>query len=368
MEHKPFPRAEERTHHERCPLCGHERLRPLGTPFRHGDTPVPYSRCLRCDLIFMTEMPSQAWYNGLYQSEFWEVKQTKKTNAGKGQARHQVRKEATWAEKFIHVLDGLGFARERPRPRILEIGCAYGMIGKLIAEHFGGEAMGVEPSDSARAFAEAYTGVAPFKTNMDGVIAGEEAEIFDLVLFSHVLENIIDPVAALRAARRLLKPKGLLLIDTPNNFVRRSWHIHHPYCFTPVSIRYLLGTAGFALESRRIWSRPKYVLGRGIYITLVARKGDEAACQAELVPSTGGDDLRRALGYLSFCLFNRSYGAKLNGMLARRAWPIDSLHQAAVDRVLAAAEGGSEGAARGETTATREALLGAPGEGSSEAG
>ena len=329
MPHKPFPNDESLVYKSECPLCAGSSLADLGTPVSHESTPLHYNRCKRCNLIFMNPRPDQEWYNHLYQTEFWEVKKEKKNF--KGQIKHQVRKEALWAEKFITALKDLGFG-EKQRPHVLEIGCAYGLIGKLVAGHFSGLAFGVEPNDAARSFAERVTGVQVFAENMDQVVATAKHDLFDLIIFSHVLENIVEPLAALQAARRLLKSDGLLLIDTPNNFVRRSWHIHHPYCFTRPSLQTLLNRAGFAVKMARSWSRPKYVVGPN-YLTVVAHKEESPE-----TPSFSAWDmgLRQAVGWLAYSVCQRGSLGRLNQALAGKAWTPGKDSQKEIDRILSA--------------------------------
>lgn len=328
MRHKPFPKNDELIVHVRCPLCGGESLADLGTPVSHESTPIHYHRCRKCDLIFMNPCPTQAWYNDLYQAEFWEVKEHKENK--RGQIKHQIVKEALWAEKFIAILDSIDFGKKRPAPEILEIGCAYGVIGKRISQHYKGSAWAVEPSDLAREFAEKITGVNIYARNMDQVMQADETDRFDLIIFSHVLENITEPQKAIAAVRRLLKPDGVLLIDTPNNFVRRSWHIHHPYCFTLPSLKQLLAMAEMGILVARTWSRPKYVISP-IYLTIIAGKMDVP--EHDKMPEWKLH-LKKISGYMWFQLFNRGPVGKLNGLVARKTWAPSEAGKQEITRVL----------------------------------
>jgi 2-polyprenyl-3-methyl-5-hydroxy-6-metoxy-1,4-benzoquinol methylase len=41
-------------------------------------------------------------------------------------------------------------------------------------------------------------------------------KLFDLITINHVLEHIIDPIVFLRNACRLLKPNGMIYLETPD--------------------------------------------------------------------------------------------------------------------------------------------------------
>ena len=332
MPHKPFPGTADLVHHQTCPFCDSHRLTSLGTPVEHESTPLNYHQCNRCRLIFMNPRPNQSWYNDLYQNEFWEVKKEKKT---RGAAKFQVIKEGLWAEKLIHFLDRMDFVTRNPAPKILEIGCAFGVIGKLVAEHYGGESHGVEPSDSARQFAQDITGVNMFCETMDDVIDSQEDSVFDLVIFSHVLENITRPDEALAAVHRLLKPNGILLIDTPNNFCRRSWHIHHPYCFTLPALKALLSKSGFELEHHKTWSRPKF-LASPVYLTVGAVKSDSISCFFKEEPLL--NQVHRMVGYCAFNFLCRGPLKRINTGGARRMWRLNANHRIRTKEIFKSAK------------------------------
>ena len=80
---------------------------------------------------------------------------------------------------------------------------------------------------------------------------------FDGVVFSHVIEHLVDPLAALRDAARLLKPGGKMFCEVPNNESRiahqsrLSWeHLdipRHINFFGEASLRRLVVKAGLSV-------------------------------------------------------------------------------------------------------------------------
>lgn len=90
----------------------------------------------------------------------------------------------------------------------------------------------------------------------------EEAELplaaFDAVTMNHVIEHVVDPLAALRACARVLQPDGRLVAVTPNwhSLLHRrfgaSWmHLdppRHLWLFTPQSLAACAQQAGLRVE------------------------------------------------------------------------------------------------------------------------
>jgi 2-polyprenyl-3-methyl-5-hydroxy-6-metoxy-1,4-benzoquinol methylase len=98
--------------------------------------------------------------------------------------------------------------------RVLDVGCAEGAFGESLKKSRGIEVWGVEPVKSAAAAA---------KTKLDRVIEGvfgPETALpegtFDCILFNDVLEHMLAPEMALRYARDLLAPGGVVVASIPN--------------------------------------------------------------------------------------------------------------------------------------------------------
>ncbi|MFO0848050.1 MAG: class I SAM-dependent methyltransferase [Gemmataceae bacterium] len=150
--------------------------------------------------------------------------------------------------------------------RVLDVGCGDGSIARLIRELRQAEVIGVEPSPD-RARQAAGHGLTVFPTAFP---APELAEcgLFDVVLFADVLEHLVDPVAALRAAAGYLKPGGRVSISMPNvthwtirwdllngRFDYRATGLMdatHLRWFTRASAFRMVEAAGFTVESYQV--------------------------------------------------------------------------------------------------------------------
>ena len=169
---------------------------------------------------------------------------------------------------------------ELPRKRgemLLDVGCGDGLFLYFLQEK-GWHVLGVEPGLSR----SAARGNLPI-TIFTGYLrdANLASDSFDVLRFHHSLEHMLDPLAELREARRILKPGGLLTITVPNieslpaRILGRHWsnlnlpqHIWH---FRPYTITKLLERVGFQdIKVHRVasWTPLKFDSRGGLKLPL----------------------------------------------------------------------------------------------------
>jgi 2-polyprenyl-3-methyl-5-hydroxy-6-metoxy-1,4-benzoquinol methylase len=148
--------------------------------------------------------------------------------------------------------------------RMLDVGCADGAFGEALKKTREIEIWGVEPTKSAAATA---------KVKLDRVVEGVfdrqtvlPPKSFDCILFNDVLEHMFAPELALRYARELLTPGGVVVASIPNIrsfptvwqlIFHARWEYQdagvldrtHLRFFTKSSIVDMFEREGFALES-----------------------------------------------------------------------------------------------------------------------
>ena len=140
--------------------------------------------------------------------------------------------------------------------RLLDVGCGEGGFLEW-ARAAGWEPVGVEPDPAAVAAAQSR-GLTVHAGTVEALRS--EASSFDVVTLSHVLEHVHDPRALLESIRNLLKPNGLLWLDTPNisSIGRRlfgpTWlgldPPRHLVLFNHSTLRALLESLGFTVIRR----------------------------------------------------------------------------------------------------------------------
>ncbi len=136
--------------------------------------------------------------------------------------------------------------------RWLDFGCGNGGLVRYLREHSGARAEGFE--EGAIAAAARARGVPILdREELDG-----HAGAFDVVTAIEVLEHTLDPVAELRAMRRLLAPGGLLFLTTGNSapfadrLDRWSYVVPeiHISLFAPSTLAHAMREAGLRPEQR----------------------------------------------------------------------------------------------------------------------
>ena len=98
---------------------------------------------------------------------------------------------------------------ESQKARILDIGAGVGDF-LSVCKNDGWETIGIEPSEKARNIAKSK-GVS-FVENLSEL----EDNSFDIISMWHVLEHVPDLKHQIKELKRLLKPKGTIIIAVPN--------------------------------------------------------------------------------------------------------------------------------------------------------
>ncbi|MFT0533283.1 class I SAM-dependent methyltransferase [Castellaniella hirudinis] len=148
--------------------------------------------------------------------------------------------------------------------RVLELGCAAGAMSVVLTRHYQCQLIGLE-ADPAAAEAARAQGIDARVADLESPdwAAGLADAAFDAILAADVLEHLHDPLACLRQLRRLLSPRGHLIVSVPNiahsgvlaallcdAFPYRDTGLldrTHVHFFTRDSLRQMLLQAGFAV-------------------------------------------------------------------------------------------------------------------------
>lgn len=179
--------------------------------------------------------------------------------------------------------------------RVLDVGCGYGGLGRMLRARGVAQVCGVEINpDAASRLEGVYADYWIGDVEQVNLPAGIEA--FDCIVFADVLEHLRDPWGTLKRYLQWLKPGGEIVVSIPNvrniallyNLVLRGrWRYEesglldrtHLRFFTRAEILELLADTGLEIELIRE-NREKLSLARRILAApVLALIPDLGVCQ-----------------------------------------------------------------------------------------
>lgn len=239
---KPWP-ADGLEAIEHCPVCGHAQRELLHADltdrvFNVAPGSWALYRCTACESAYLDPRPNPATIGLAYADYYTHTAEDAPEALPKNPL---VRQLHAWVNDYINARYGLARApasfggrwlvplvpsfrakadtkmRHLPKPppeggRLLDVGFGNGGFLKLAVE-MGWQAEGIDFDPKAVEVAKARG------LNVRCASAADlsaQHEQFDIITLSHVIEHVHDPITLLNDLYRLLKPGGVLWLETPN--------------------------------------------------------------------------------------------------------------------------------------------------------
>ncbi|HUF48540.1 MAG TPA: class I SAM-dependent methyltransferase [Vicinamibacterales bacterium] len=275
---------------QRCALCATQETRALNLESRLARIPFGgrIVACTGCGLRRVDPQPTAAQLEALYLDAVDAYRE-----AGLDYVGGTTSAPAYLLERIEELERRLGSPG-----RLLDVGAGAGTLLQLASDR-DWAVVGTERSAASAASLRARG----FDIRLGDLSnAGWPDGTFDAIHLNHVLEHLPDPRASLRAARRLLRPGGLLAIEVPWEFadlpfqVRRVFGLQRPHrlpsqhlwFFSPATLSRTVGAAGLEVVSvslrrdcddpqaarrlaKLVVERIERAAGRGPLIVLLAR-------------------------------------------------------------------------------------------------
>lgn len=181
-----------------CPVCG-----SAASKFFANNDHLDYVQCDQCALIYMNPAPSSGMVDKGFQGEdellmeYFSIISKYKTGIPE--------KAEPLADNKLRDIYAL-----KPSGKLLDVGCSVGdFLHK--AKHFY-EVEGVEVNPHTAAIAEQH-----FKVHKRFLGELELKPEYDIVTLHQILYGVPDPVELLKDIHSVMKPDGILYINTPNS-------------------------------------------------------------------------------------------------------------------------------------------------------
>lgn len=244
-----------------CNLCGADSAEPLyigqDRLLKHAGS-FPIVRCRQCGLVYQNPQPDNL--AALYDDEYLPV------HEDEGEWKPFLDRFRKVKPARVGGRSGLYFAALKQAVttfdgRMLDIGCGTGNFIKAMSR-LGFQVDGVEISPEAAQLANAQFAASGRAPVVCGVLedARYPDETFDIITLWHVIEHLPDPARTLREIRRVLKPNGRCVIQTPKldspeaRMFGAYWagldSPRHLWIFSDQTLERMANAAGLKVERR----------------------------------------------------------------------------------------------------------------------
>jgi 2-polyprenyl-3-methyl-5-hydroxy-6-metoxy-1,4-benzoquinol methylase len=229
-----------------CVICGMMDFAPLSEKDRYGLW-CPVVACRNCGLVQTNPRMDEGSYSEFYNKEYRKLY----VGDAKPTAEHSDTKVEKGKDIF-KFLQNKKLLSDTAGALVLEVGCGAGGILKHF-ERQGYRVKGIDIGEEYVSFGRDY-----FNLDLEAVPLKnlELAEPPDLVIYSHVIEHLLEPDLELEHLARVISNETLVYVEVPGlkrihkshrmDFLRYLQNAH-TYHFTLVQLRNLFQTHGFEL-------------------------------------------------------------------------------------------------------------------------
>jgi len=258
--------------HEEFLFTARENLFGMGDPFR-------VVKCRKCGLVYINPRPKSANIGKYYPPELYYSYQEADSKSIKERIKAIIRRSLPGYDKksgFLIKVSGSFlrflfssqidvFVPYVENGTILDVGCGNGdLIGWM--KEYGWRTFGVEIGKNACEHA-GKKGINVYCGQLKE--ASYPSSFFDVIIMNHVIEHVFDPAEVLMECGRILKPKGLLIVDCPNfecydsKLFGNNWASlavpTHLYQYPKGTLEGLLAFSGFEVKESKYKLVPHFI-------------------------------------------------------------------------------------------------------------
>ncbi|MBW2445238.1 MAG: class I SAM-dependent methyltransferase [Deltaproteobacteria bacterium] len=286
-----------------CGLAASEQRELIGTTVCHKGrfhgAPLTIVACPRCGLVYQNPRPTEEQLNRFYTQDYYKEQKGEKKRLALDEKFVLKECQHRWLTQHLTEI------RDQD---IVDVGSGYGQWLQLFSDS--NRLLGIESSERAIQYAREWYGIE--MRSLDFLGSDLEPQSFDLVTGLAIIEHFLDPLKALVAANRLLRPGGHIYLRTPDYFglvlrsgIHKYFTLTHTYYFSLATLSSLLGKAGFEvvaseripplLETSSLLHRRNYFHGQ---LQVLARKRQDTSLDAACQRPYSGDDVEEVFAAL----------------------------------------------------------------------
>ncbi len=243
-----------------CILCGSSEAdcEARGYDYEYATVSNRFSffRCRRCRHLYLNPRPAASDLGVIYPSHYYAFAENQSGNPIVEFFRKR------WEGEKVREFRGIAGEGKK---KILDVGCGEGRFLSILKE-FGSsdwELVGIDFDEKAVARCRERG----FRAEAKRIEDFQSEEKFDVVIMFQLIEHVEDPAAVCRQVRRILNPRGIFIVETPNPagldyhcFKKSYWgHYHFPRhwnLFTEANLRKMLEEGGFWIKDTRALLAP----------------------------------------------------------------------------------------------------------------
>lgn len=218
-----------------CRLCGARGQQTIldNLMTKYHDN-FSLKKCPNCSYVSTYPIPSDQLLQRYYDQNYWQS----------GKLKNRVALNTLYKLRMSAIVSYIR-QNSKPQSKILDWGCGDGSFVKHLRTH-GYECYGLDAYAAEPDF--------PYIINATIEEPGFPEEFFDIITCFHVLEHLKNPKRSIANAFKLLKAKGVMIVEVPNfdslgsRIFKNRWqplqiptHISH---FTPVTLHKLSQDVG----------------------------------------------------------------------------------------------------------------------------
>ncbi len=283
-----------------CPICKSKKI----SFFAYKDH-YKFFRCNNCKVIFLYERPSSQKINDYYTEHF---------SYKNGLANEEVirKRSATILNKIKGIFPNA--------KNVCDVGSGFGFfLDEAKKENY--SVIGIEPSVKLAKITRKKYYVLVYAKGLHDYIKNVHSQ-FDVVTCIHVIEHVKNPKKFVADLWKLVKPGGILYIETPNSdshllYAEQKYYTflippEHLWVFSWMSIKTML-PQNADIKYIRTYSYPEHFMG--IVKQIIKRKNSVKQLEGKNSNKIKVNNLPTLKKQASYFFFDRLIAPLLTGML-----------------------------------------------------